>query len=261
MLNVGGGPSPKEATPLRPHPNAQPFRRAGCHFDKSISPIVPASLRDATRREPPLRRQSPMTGATSITTPSLPLHSLATVKMRPSSSSSNQRSPLSPPRATATNNQQRTGPVSPKSPTSPTSGRDQWPALQLPNFPRFHPAVFQSKSSGGNGSHKSTSVVRSGWFPSGSTSPRGHGRSLSAIQRDLVASAARAAATLEQPAPRTSTPKAPALKPHGSPGPATPLHLEGGDYFSAGAAVQRESPTERLRREGGSASPAASPRG
>ena len=177
------------------------------------------------------------------------------------------------------NHRASTSPTSPRAPRSPMSschalpspmasaepsGRDEWPGLRLPNFPRFHPAVFQQSSDARPAHNPSPSTGRAR-YPGGSTlrSPHAgsgnHKRSFSAMQREVVANAARAAATLEHPVPRTSTPRAPTLQPHGSPGPATPLQLEAEDYLTAGAATAaHESPAGRMLRESGS--PPVSPR-
>ena len=128
----------------------------------------------------------------------------------------------------------RETPTSPLSPTMPLSqrfprGRDPSPhssVLRLPPLPRFHPAHYESPSTG------------LPHTPRGSQ-PKGHGRQYSDAkqqihkhQRDVVANATRAARLTLSPRATTS-PLSPRLHPTGSPGPVTPFALEEKDYLSA----------------------------
>ena len=102
-------------------------------------------------------------------------------------------------------------------------------SLNLPSLPRFHPANYPSA----NSSLQATPDAPS---PNGPVSPRAHQRMLSdaqkqlyLYQREMVSVAQRAGSPGEKPA-------SPRLVPLGSPGPVTPLELEGGEgYLVAGA--------------------------
>ncbi|KAH9826023.1 hypothetical protein Tdes44962_MAKER03806 [Teratosphaeria destructans] len=108
--------------------------------------------------------------------------------------------------------------------------RSQNHSLKLPQLPRFHPANFPS-------AHSSLQHTPDGVSPQPPVSPRAHQRVMSDAQRQLYAyqrdilSAARA--TSPSGAGKPTSPK---LAPLGSPGPVTPLELEGEDgYLVAGA--------------------------
>ncbi|KAL0253025.1 hypothetical protein SLS55_010475 [Diplodia seriata] len=112
----------------------------------------------------------------------------------------------------------------------PASGSSN---LRLPSLPRFHPANFPSSSS----SSAATTPNTNPNSPQPPPSPRSQQkqyseaqRQLYVYQRELIANATRNMATGSKPA-------SPRLNPLGSPGPVTPLELEGqgGDYLTAGA--------------------------
>ncbi|KAK7541580.1 hypothetical protein IWX49DRAFT_506954 [Phyllosticta citricarpa] len=111
--------------------------------------------------------------------------------------------------------------------------------LKLPNLPRFHPANFPSQSSS-----QSSSPYSSSASPPPPPSPRSQHKQYSEAQRhlyfyqrDLVANA-----VARNPLPG-NRPVSPRLNPLGSPGPVTPLELEGptGDYLLAGASTPSAS--------------------
>lgn len=100
--------------------------------------------------------------------------------------------------------------------------------LKLPSLPRFHPANFPSANSSGAGTPNTNPSS-----PQPPSSPRSQysdaQRQLYVYQRELLANATRNMATGTKPA-------SPRLNPLGSPGPVTPLELEGqqSDYLTAG---------------------------
>ncbi|OJD33226.1 uncharacterized protein BKCO1_3200011 [Diplodia corticola] len=111
----------------------------------------------------------------------------------------------------------------------PSSGSSN---LRLPSLPRFHPANFPSSSSSA-----ATTPSTNPNSPQPPPSPRSQQKQYSEAQqqlymyqRELIANATRNMATGSKPA-------SPRLNPLGSPGPVTPLELEGqgGDYLTAGA--------------------------
>ncbi|KAK8173532.1 hypothetical protein IWX90DRAFT_144335 [Phyllosticta citrichinensis] len=111
--------------------------------------------------------------------------------------------------------------------------------LKLPSLPRFHPANFPSQSPSQSSSSYSSSAS-----PPPPPSPRSQQkqyseaqRQLYFYQRDLVANA-----VARNPLPG-NRPMSPRLNPLGSPGPVTPLELEGsnGDYLLAGASTPSAS--------------------
>ncbi|KAL8897549.1 MAG: hypothetical protein Q9207_007168 [Kuettlingeria erythrocarpa] len=105
-------------------------------------------------------------------------------------------------------------------------GRVRPVPLAIPLLPPFHPANYESRKS----SPRNARPINSA-----------HGRQVSdaqkklhKYQRELVINATRtfAGSTAKSPVPRPTSPR---LNPLGSPGPVTPLRLEGGsDYFLAG---------------------------
>ncbi|MCJ1334862.1 hypothetical protein MMC09_000127 [Bachmanniomyces sp. S44760] len=125
--------------------------------------------------------------------------------------------------------------------------------LHLPSLPRFHPANYQSN----NSSSLATSPVRTRppssyrppRSPRGPASGTGSSRQLSdaqaklqQYQREVLSNVARSAALVTSPGSSASTPKphAPLLRPCGSPGPATPLALDGeSDYMTAGPSASQ----------------------
>ncbi|KAF2140635.1 uncharacterized protein K452DRAFT_230126 [Aplosporella prunicola CBS 121167] len=110
-------------------------------------------------------------------------------------------------------------------------------SLKLPSLPRFHPANFPSQSSSA-AQTPSTNPNSPQPPPSPYAQQRQYSeaqRQLYLYQRELLATAARnmhASST----GGATVRPVSPRLNPLGSPGPVTPLELEGqGDYLVAGA--------------------------
>lgn len=104
-------------------------------------------------------------------------------------------------------------------------------SLRLPSLPRFHPANYPS-------AHGSSQTTPDGIAsPQPPVSPRAHQRVYSDAQKHLLfyqretVQAARAASPS-----RGDKPTSPRLVPLGSPGPVTPLELEGEEgYLVAGA--------------------------
>ncbi|KAI4164375.1 MAG: hypothetical protein LQ342_002022 [Letrouitia transgressa] len=146
-------------------------------------------------------------------------------------------------------------PSSPLSPTMPVrppqstqQARQSAPCrpsnLHIPNLPPFHPANYELRNSPHRSSHTAS--------PSAP-----HSRQLSdaqqklqQYQRDIIMSATRAAGRPSMsPAPiRKPTP--PKLHPLGSPGPVTPLTLEGhDDYLTAGVSPGHSPLKEKKRQE------------
>lgn len=127
-------------------------------------------------------------------------------------------------------------------------------SLKLPSLPRYHPANFPSANSSLQTTPDAGSSVAS---PQPPMSPRAHQKVISdaqkhlfLYQRELVA-AARA-----QSPSQFDKPASPRLAPMGSPGPVTPLELEGEEgYLVAGArnggheAISSNELVERLIRE------------
>ncbi|KAF2816842.1 uncharacterized protein BDZ99DRAFT_2917 [Mytilinidion resinicola] len=102
-------------------------------------------------------------------------------------------------------------------------------SLRLPSLPRFHPANFPSQHS----SSANTPEVGGGNSPQPPPSPRAQQkqysdaqRQLYMYQRELLATASRSSRTA--PGPKPTSPR---LIPLGSPGPVTPLELEGHDGY------------------------------
>ncbi|MCJ1391892.1 hypothetical protein MMC18_004759 [Xylographa bjoerkii] len=185
-------------------------------------------------------------------------------------------SPLSPTMASTTSV------LAPAGPRTPAIGR-RGKNLQLPPLPlpRFHPLNYPTTGTGPNIN------VRAPILNQSPRSPQLHHRQFSnaqqklkSYQRELVTNATRAPLTTSMVAAvpnRNDTPKAPPLKPHESPGPATPMMLEDqGDYMTAGGhglllgegspreLVDQLIRSENERRMGlhsGASSPAVSPAG
>jgi len=109
-------------------------------------------------------------------------------------------------------------------------------ALRLPTLPRFHPANFPSQHS----SSVNTPDAGGAGSPQPPPSPRTQQkqysdaqRQLYLYQRELLANASRGSRTA--PGPKPTSPR---LIPLGSPGPVTPLELEGHDgYLMAGVST------------------------
>ncbi|KAL8919961.1 MAG: hypothetical protein Q9208_006529 [Pyrenodesmia sp. 3 TL-2023] len=140
-------------------------------------------------------------------------------------------SPLSPTMAacsTSTLSQQND-----RAQSNNAQGRGRPMPLAIPSLPQFHPANYESRNSTPRNAR-----------PINFT----HGRQVSdaqkklhKYQRELVINATRtfSSSTAQSPVPRPTSPR---LNPLGSPGPVTPLRLEGeSDYFLAGCG--RASPS------------------
>lgn len=160
-----------------------------------------------------------------------------------------------------------------QSPLRPTSRPT--PKLKLSSLPRFHPANYESSSSSADPAHR---LSRPSTAQPHLRQVSDAQKKLQQYQRDVVASATRAASLALSP--KTPVNPAPArLNPLGSPGPVTPLALEsGGDYLLArslgspdaqidrGRAlvqrlVEKENERQRYPRRSESHSPAVSPAG
>lgn len=149
------------------------------------------------------------------------------------------------------------------------------PKLKLSSLPRFHPANYELSSSGVGPAHR---LSRPGTARPHLRQVSDAQKKLQQYQRDVVASATRAASLALSP--KTPVNPAPArLIPLGSPGPVTPLALEsGGDYLLAGSLgspdaqidrgralvqrlVEKDNERQRYPRRSESHSPAVSPAG
>ena len=152
-----------------------------------------------------------------------------------------------------------TSPLSPTMPAPPVPSTHQAHAknrrtapaanLRLASLPRFHPANFPSND------FPSSSVTspRSSRQPSSQFPPRPLSEAqiqLQQYQRDLITKTSRTAQVVLSPTLEMK-PNPPRLHPLGSPGPVTPMMLEGqGDYMTAGARGSNNNPgTVRDERE------------
>lgn len=124
-------------------------------------------------------------------------------------------------------------------------------SLKLPSLPRYHPANFPSNHS----SAQTTPDTASLGSPQAPLSPRAHQRVVSDAQKHLLAYQREMISRAQSPG-GMDKPVSPKLEPLGSPGPVTPLELEGdGGYLLAGArycgevAKEREELVEKLIRE------------
>ena len=138
-----------------------------------------------------------------------------------------------------------TSPLSPTMPAPPVPSAQQahsntrrtapGPNLRLTSLPRFHPANFPSNDSASSSSITSPRNSRppSSQYPQRPLSEAQF--KLQQYQRDLVANATRVSRAPISPTVGVK-PSPPRLHPLGSPGPVTPMMLEGqGDYLIAGA--------------------------
>ncbi|KAF2173197.1 hypothetical protein M409DRAFT_17142 [Zasmidium cellare ATCC 36951] len=102
-------------------------------------------------------------------------------------------------------------------------------SLKLPSLPRFHPANFPS-------AHSSVQSTPDGTTsPQPPVSPRAHQRMYSDVQKQLYFNQ-RELLSRGTSSNSTGKPISPRLQPLGSPGPVTPLELEGEEeYLLAGA--------------------------
>lgn len=112
------------------------------------------------------------------------------------------------------------------------SGGTSSASLRLPSLPRFHPANFESRQSSAAGTPATGPNS-----PQPPLSPRTQQRQYSDAQKQLYFSyqqqlVAASRTTKPQQGPKPTSPR---LIPMGSPGPVTPLELEGADgYLTAG---------------------------
>ena len=164
-------------------------------------------------------------------------------------------SPLSP-RFDTTSRYESLQPTSPRglhprsAATGPQMRHHNSPAstLKLPGLPRFHPANFPSSQSSSVANTPGTGSNSGHPSPNPPVSPIAQQRLYSEAQKQLLlhhretlaAQAAVVAASASAPVRPTSSryekPLSPRLAPLGSPGPVTPLELEGHEgYLLAGA--------------------------
>lgn len=201
-------------------------------------------------------------------------HWMVTSPRRCSASSSGPRTPLSPTSATRTMHLLPNPHAHRTSYRASRSGKEDLHLLQLP---RFHPANYASPDATTTQMNNRARALPIGRLPL--SPPQRQSLGHNAYQkrqqhhRQLVLHAARSCGLVNS-SNKPETPKAPLILPRGSPGPATPLALEGeSDYMIVGAndrwgvespreivdrAIRKE--TERRRRVRSiPGSPAASP--
>ncbi len=174
-----------------------------------------------------------------------------TTSKMPSPRSSPAMRPTSPlsPRFDSAARFESLQPPSPRSthrPAGHSSRRANTNSLKLPSLPRFHPANFPSSHS----SAQPTPDASAAGSPQPPVSPRTHQGVYSDVQRHLISyqremvTAARASSPVQ-----ADNPVSPRLAPLGSPGPVTPLELEGGEgYLMAGirSSAQGSVPSEEM---------------
>ncbi|CAI6332417.1 unnamed protein product [Periconia digitata] len=121
-------------------------------------------------------------------------------------------------------------------------------SLRLPSLPRFHPANFTSSQQSSSAATPTTGPNS----PQPPLSPRTHNRQYSEIQRQMYAYQQQLLANATRQARGSiAKPTSPRLNPLDSPGPVTPMELEGADgYLTAGMRVQdSNSHVDHLIRE------------
>lgn len=162
------------------------------------------------------------------------------------------QSPLSPRYESQSHH--RLEPVQPTSPramhnraTANSQRRANTNSLKLPTLPRYHPANFPSYHSSAQTTPDASSTANS---PNAPVSPRGagsHQRVVSDAQKHLLAYQREMISRAQSPG-GMDKPTSPRLEPLGSPGPVTPLELEGdGGYLMAGSRYAEEG--EKGRQE------------
>ena len=112
--------------------------------------------------------------------------------------------------------------------------RGQPAPLAIPTLPPFHPANYESRTPSPRNTTRPFSPTQGRQLSDAQ-------RKLQRFQRDIVINASRATGRTpaKSPMPRPTSPR---LDPLGSPGPVTPLMLEGqGDYFLAGSSTASAS--------------------
>ncbi|KAF1965961.1 hypothetical protein BU23DRAFT_487853 [Bimuria novae-zelandiae CBS 107.79] len=120
-------------------------------------------------------------------------------------------------------------------------------SLRLPSLPRFHPANYAS-SQGSNAAGTPTTNPNS---PQPPLSPRAHQRQYSEVQRQMYTYQQQLMANAARQARASTKPTSPKLTPLDSPGPVTPMELEGADgYLTAGMKTNDAAAhVEKLIRE------------
>lgn len=236
-----------------------PLPKIDFHAASSFTPITPLTAREAKGAHFPFHLKIPPQPQLGRS-----LHPRYTQHPHPgrhiSHSSDDSASPSSSFGSTGTMPARPSSPLSPADlmPMSPLSPRRPSgnplaqrptsrpaPKLQLKSLPRFHPANYESPAS-------SADITPRAPRPGAAQS---HGRQVSDSQRllgqfhrDTVINATRTAAL--NLSPKTlARPVSPRLYPSvGSPGPMTPLMLEGGeDYLTAGTLSSPEAQSPRGR--------------
>jgi len=100
-------------------------------------------------------------------------------------------------------------------------------SLRLPSLPRFHPANFTS-SQGSSAAGTPTTNPNS---PQAPLSPRAHQKHYSEIQRQMYSYQQQLIANAARQARGSTKPSSPKLTPLDSPGPVTPMDLEGAEGY------------------------------
>ncbi|KAJ4305729.1 hypothetical protein N0V90_001260 [Kalmusia sp. IMI 367209] len=120
-------------------------------------------------------------------------------------------------------------------------------SLRLPSLPRFHPANFASSQ----GSSAAGTPATNPSSPQPPLSPRTHQKQYSDIQRQMYLYQQQLMANAARQARGTVKPTSPKLIPLDSPGPVTPMELEGADgYLTAGMTTNDAAAhVEKLIRE------------
>lgn len=183
-----------------------------------------------------------------IRPPSPPLHHRQQKMPSPRTSPAlRPQSPLSPRFEAQSHRFETLQPPSPRAMHNRATGNSQRRAnttsLKLPSLPRYHPANFPS----GHSSVQTTPDGTSLGSPQAPLSPRAHQRVVSDAQKHLFAYQRDMISRAQSPG-GLDKPTSPRLEPLGSPGPVTPLELEGdGGYLVAGA---RHGPGESQTGEG-----------
>lgn len=127
---------------------------------------------------------------------------------------------------------------------SSTHRRPQGQSLHLPSLPRFHPANFPSAHNSTQSTPDGTSSTSS---PQPPMSPRSHQRMYNDVQKQLYFNQRETLSARVTSPSQAGKPVSPRLHPLGSPGPVTPLELEGkGGYLVGGA---RSSPNDTTSPE------------
>lgn len=256
-----GSKTPTSATSAPSAPIPIPRRQ------KSSGPTTPLTARESKGGHFPFATQSPVTPGTSTESREYyQQHRVASASASAAAPASSQHrknsSSVQPTKAQksatkAPNMHDQplprynpSAPFSPTMPLSPLQPMNQNPHLprragknlHLTSLPRFHPANYQSAESSHAAIHRGAR----------SSVPQRQGseasQQLHQYRRDLVDSATMSARSLLSP--KLSKPSPPRLHPLGSPGPVTPLMLEGqDDYLMGGSATSPQPVTAIEGRE------------